>query len=150
MTILDEMLPPPAARNEKLEKLIELTCQRVSMLETAELARLAAHENDEDAVVPPPGSAGEAFLRSAAGAFLRFLRQEHRFLQGDEEDEVVAGLAAELSGSQAAQAFVDLGLYYSEHRSVAWGAEVADFQRVLDAAAAELIFTLSAEYAPYG
>jgi hypothetical protein len=150
MTILEEMLPPPAPRNEALEALIELTCQRVSMLDTAELARRAAHEYDEETVVPPPGSAGEGFLQAVTHAFVRFLAREHRFPGHDEEAEVAAGVPAELPGSQVAQAFVDLGLYYSDHRAAARGADVADFRRVLSAVADELIFALSAEYAPNG
>lgn len=150
MTILDGMLPPPRPRNEKLERLIEITGQQVTMLSTAELTARAAHEYDEEAVEPPAGSAGEKFLRDAARAFVRWINREGRFPEGDEVSEAAAGVVwhGEAIGSQIAQAYVDLGLYYSHHADVARGAGVQDLQRVLDEMADRLIFTLAEEYAP--
>lgn len=153
MTILDQMLPPAKPRNEELERLIEVTGQRVTMADIADLARMAAHENDEEVVVPVPGSAGEAFLREAARSFVRWISQEGRFPSDDEVDEVAGGPTTwhreTASGSQVSQAYTDLGLYYSAHVGVAGGADVAELRKVLDAAAGELIFTLTTEYAPY-
>jgi hypothetical protein len=151
MTILEGMLPPPKPRNEALERLIELTGQRVTMAETADLARLAAHEYDEEVMVPEAGSAGERFLRDVARVFVCWINQEGRFPVGDEAEAAADDVdwhREQATGSQVVAAFVDLGLYYSAHADVARGATIADFQLVLDAVAEELIFTLAQEYAP--
>lgn len=153
MAILDGMLPPPKPRNKNLDRLIEMTRQRMEMLEIEHLSRMAAHEYDDAGVVPPPGSPGEVFLYAVAGAFGRWLGQEGRFPL-DHEVDGVDGVADEVrwhreaTGAVVAQAFVDLGLFYSHHADVARGATVADFQRVLDSVANQLIFTLTEEYAP--
>jgi hypothetical protein len=150
MTILDGMLPPPKARNDALERLIEMTCQRVHLLDNDELARLAAHEHDEEVVAPEPGSAGAAFLRDTARVFTGWLSREGRFPDSDEADAIAGELVwqSEQPGSRVAQAFVDLGLYYSQHADVARGATRFDLERVLAQAASTLIFTLVEEYAP--
>jgi hypothetical protein len=155
MTVLDGMLPPPKPRNEALERLIEVTCQRVSMLDPADLARLAAHEYDEydeEVAVPPPGSAGEKFLQDVARAFIGWLTREGRFPNREEmDDDVIASEVIwqqEQAGSVVAQVFVDLALHYSYHANVAQGADVQQLRMVLFQAASTLIFTLSEEYAP--
>jgi hypothetical protein len=151
VTILDDLRPPPKPRNEKLEQLITVTCQRVSMLDLAELARAGAHEYDEDAIVPGAGSAGKRFLRAAANTFTRWLNREGRFPAGDEIAEVAGQVQwhrGEVRGSLVAQAYVDLGLFYSYHANVARGAALDDLQRVLDAVADQMIFTLSEDYGP--
>lgn len=150
MTILDGMLPPPKLRNKDLERLIEVTRQRVGMLDIEDLARAAAHEYDEEVAAPAPGSPGERFLRATATEFSRWLGREGRFPADDEVDEIATEVVwhRETVGSVVAQAFVDLGLFYSRHADAARGATIADFQRVLDSVASQLIFTLTEEHAP--
>jgi hypothetical protein len=133
-----------------LSKLIEITGQRVSTLDAGELARLAAHEYDEEAVAPAEGSPGAVFLHETARTFNRWLAQENRFPGAGEIDEVAGEVRwhREAKGSQVAQAYVDLGLFYSAHADQARGATVTDFQRVLDAVAGQLIFALTEEYGP--
>lgn len=155
MTILDAIQAPRKPRDEALTDLIDRTGQSVTMLTLDELASKAAHEYDEEVVVPVPGSAGERFLRDVAATFVRWISREERF-PGIEDVTEVAGLAwhrdqaaAEpVSAFAVAQAYVDLGLFYSHHCDVARGAGVEDFKRVLDEAAEALIFTLAEEYGP--
>ncbi len=135
-----------------LADLIEMTEQRISMLDAGELARLAGHEYDEEVIVPPAGSAGAAFLAAVAGTFTHWIVREKRFPTfGEIDTEVVASEVTwqrEQPGTWVAQAYVDLGLFYSYHRHVALGAEIADFQRVLDQVASELIVTLAENFQP--
>jgi len=140
-------------RHDGSTELIEVAGQRIGMLPVEELARLAAHEYDDEAAVPLACSFGEQFLRAVAQDFTRFLTREGRFPTDPEIDEL-AGQATwhrrQATGSQVAQAFVDLGLFYSAHRSAAFGAGADDLRHVLDSAAGQLIFTLRQEYGPLG
>jgi hypothetical protein len=150
MTILDQMKAPTKPRDARMDQLIETTGQRLAMADTAELARCSAHEYDDEAVVPAAGSAGEQFLRSGARAFTRWISGEGRFPRTDAETrECATGWHREEAvGSQVAQAFVDLGLFYSQHVDVARGATVEHFKRVLDEVAETIAFTLLEEYGP--
>lgn len=150
MSILEQMRPPAKpARADVLAEMIELTTQRVSMADTEELARLGAHEYDEEIVVPEPGSAGETFLREVARGYTRWIAREARFPDGDEdEQEAVTPWLGEASGTEVARAYVDLGLHYSPHSASATGAQVEDFRAVLAEVAVQVIATLTAEYGP--
>lgn len=149
MTVLDDMLPPPVdAARSNLNQLIEVASQRISMLDVAELARLGAHEYDEDAAVPPPGSPGAQFLTAVARDYIRWLNREGRFPAEDEAGEVVTRWHREAPGGDLAYAYADLGLVYSYHRDAAGGAGIADFQQVLDQVAERAIITLTSEYGP--
>lgn len=135
-----------------LAELIEITSLSLTMTPAAELAQMAAHEYDagEDVIVPPPGSPGEKFLREGARSFSRWIQSEGRFPQDDEEVRRAATdwHRQEVTGSVTAQAFVDLGLFYSHHADTVGGASIHDLRRVLDAAAEALAFTLLEEYGP--
>lgn len=149
MTILEGMLPPPKARNEELERLIEVASQRIGMLSTEELARLGVHEYDDDMVVPAEGSAGRVLLFAAARSFVRWINAEGRFPQENELPEVATNWhREEATGSQVAQAYVDLGLFYSQHAAAATGAGLEDFRKILDAVAEQVVFTLLEDYGP--
>lgn len=149
MTILDSMLPPPTARDDKLDELIEVTSQRVSMMTSCALAQAGAHEYDEEIVSPPQRGAGATFLHEAAQAFVRWINREGRFPQPYECAEVASVWHREqASGTQAAIAFVELGLFYSQHADVARGARVEDFRRVLDEVAEQIVVTLTEDYGP--
>lgn len=149
-TNLEAMLPPKRQTpSDVLAEMIELAAQRVSMLDAEELARAGAHEYDEEIVVPPPGSAGERFLREVARAFVRWTGRENRFpASGADEREVVAVLVGELAGGEVAHAYVDLGLYYSAHAAVAGGAEVEHLRAVLTEVAERIVVTLAGDYGP--
>lgn len=120
---------------------------RIERLDLATLARLAAHEYDDEAVVPAPGSPGAAFLQDARDTFAAWVRREGRFPQ-DPDDAAGTWAHGEATPVQQAQAFVDLGLFFSHHAAHAMNASIAGLRQVLDLAAEQLAFTLSEEYGP--
>lgn len=148
MTILDELLPPRDETPSKLDELIEVAGRRISMLDLAELARLGAHEYDEEAAVPPVGSAGARFLTAVVRDYTRWLSREGRFPADREAAEVSRDWLMDEPVSQVAQAYVDLALFFSHHADVARGAQDQDFRRVLGEVAEQLIITLTSEYGP--
>lgn len=147
MTILDEMLPPEQGRTP-MDELISVTGQRVSMLDAAELARLGAHEYDEEAAVPPAGSPGAEFLAAVAAGYIRWLNREGRFPADGQAGEVGRDWLMEQTVSRVAQAYVDLALFFSHHADVARGAQDQDFRRVLGEVAEQMVVTLTSEYGP--
>lgn len=148
MTILDELLPPHAEAPSALDELIQVTEQRISMLDVAELARLGAHEYDEEAGVPPAGSPGADFLTAVARDYTHWLNREGRFPADREAAEVGRGWLMEQTVSRVAQAYVDLAMFFSHHADVARGAQDQDFRRVLGEVAEQLVVTLTSEYGP--
>lgn len=139
---------------EAMTELIEITGQRMLLLDLEELAQRAAHENDEEAVVPLPGSAGERFLRQVTRGFARWIAREGRFPAEHEVAELASLWHREadpgnpFTGGVVAQAFVDLGLHYSFHATSATNATIEGFNVVLDSVAEQLIFTLLEDYGP--
>lgn len=135
--------------NAAMLELIEITAQRISMMDRAELAMAGKHEYDEEAIEPAFNSAGHVFLQECGRSFIRWLRQEARFPRQGEVDSVATSWHRdEATPGMIAQAFVDLGLYFSHHADVAGGATVDDFRLALDQVAAQLVFTLTSEYQP--
>lgn len=148
MTILDGLLPPRDESRTKLDELIEVAGQRISMLDIAELARLGAHEYDEEAAVPPVGSSGARFLTSVVRDYTRWLNREGRFPDDREAGEVSRDWLMDEPVSHVAQAYVDLAMFFSYHADVARGAQDQDFRRVLTEVAQKLVITLTSEYGP--
>jgi hypothetical protein len=120
----------------------------VEKLPLPELARLAAHEYDEECVTPEPDSAGAQFLESARDVFVAAGRLRGRFPDPETDPEATTNWWGEVSGTMVAQAFVDLGLYYSHHADAASGATVYQLQRVLISASEHFAATLWSEYGP--
>lgn len=122
---------------------------RISQLDLENLARLAAHEYDDEAVVPPAGSPGAVFLEDGRDRFIDWVRREQRWPGPAEADDAGATWHhAEALATQRAQAFVDLGLFFSHHATVASDASIAGVNQVLDSAAGTLAFNLTMEYGP--
>jgi hypothetical protein len=124
--------------------------QIISELELPMLAQLASHEYDDDVVVPADGTYGALFLYDCRDRFLDWVRREGRFPTEEEAEQEAVGTwaHAESLGLHRMQAFVDLGLYYSQHADVAAAATLAEIQKVLDVAAEEFAVTLTSEYGP--
>ncbi len=123
----------------------------ISNLTLAELAQAAAHEYDDEAAVPAPNSLGETFLLDARDRYVDWVQREGRFpdLQQIEQEEAGATWHhQEATPSQRAQAFVDLGMYFSGHAATASSADIAGLTSVLDAAADRFAEVLTETYGP--
>src|SRR5687768_8760665 len=113
----------------------------IGRLDLTELARLGAHESDDEAVVPRAGTDGAAFLEDARDAYIAWVRREGRF-PDDPEDAVGGWALTRAMPSQQAQAFVDLGLYYSHHSDFCSGAKVYQLRAALDSMAEQIAASL--------
>lgn len=123
--------------------------QIISRLDGAQLAALARHEYDDEAVTPPAGSPGEVLLFDGRDRFIDWVRAQRRWPQEAEAEGASATWHhAEAAFSQRAQAFVDLGLYFSTHAICAADASVTGLGRVLDSAMESLAVNLTMEYGP--
>jgi hypothetical protein len=131
---------------DKLAEMAEI----VSALDLRMLALAARHEYDDDAVVPPEGSPGAAFLRDGRDRFVEWLRREGRFpTRTEAETEAVATWHhAEGTPAQRAQAFVDLGLFFTPYATTVRDASMVSLNTVLDRVAEELALTLLDDYGP--
>lgn len=123
----------------------------IHLISLEDLARLCRHEYDDEVIVPEPGSRGAGFLEDARSAYVERARAEGRFAWLGSEGDIAWFMTQwhrNEAGSQVAQAFVDLGLFYSNHADVAGGARVQDLVKVLDAVAEQFVVALTEEYGP--
>lgn len=141
MTVADKKAKADDLRNQMLGVIDELSVDR--------LAELAKHEYDEEVAVPDFRSYGQTFLFAARDAFIAWVRREGRFPKPGEADFAATKWHREEAvGSQVADAYVSLALYYSAHAANAPGADIAGLRAVLDNVASTLAYNLSWEYGP--
>jgi hypothetical protein len=123
----------------------------IAGLSLPELAKLMAHEYDDDVAVPGLDSYGAAFLFDARDRYVEWVRREGRFPDPAEHEELDATAGwhhQDSTPSQRAQAFVDLGLYLSHHANSASDATMAGLHKVLDAVAEAIAVALTKNYGP--
>jgi hypothetical protein len=138
-----------AAKQAKAEALREEMLWVISKLDLEILAGLAKHEYDDEAAVPEYRTAGQTFLFEARDAFIAWVRREGRFPEASEADYAGTRWHRDTAvGSQVAEAFVGLALYYSAHAADAPGADISGLTAVLDRVAGTIAFNLTVEYGP--
>lgn len=136
-------------KKKRAEQLREEMLAIVAKLDLETLATAAKHEYDDEAVVPPAGSPGAVFLLDGRDRFVEWVRREGRWPTSSRDiDAGAAWHRAEGLPSQRAQAFVDLGLYFSYHAVHSGTAEIAGLNNALDSASEQLAVTLSSDYGP--
>lgn len=134
---------------EKATEIREQLLAIIAGLDLTTLAGLAAHEYDDEAAVPEFRTAGQTFLFAGRDAFIAWVRQQARFPDPAEADfAATTWHRTQATGSQVADAFVSLALYYSAHAADAPGADVAGLTAVLDRVAGTMAFNLTMEYGP--
>lgn len=141
MTVAEKQAKAAALREEMLGIIAGISLE--------DLARHAAHEYDEEAAVPEFRTAGQSFLFAGRDALIAWVRREGRFPEPSEADS--AGTTwhrTEATGSQVAEAYVSMALYYSAHAADAPGADISGLQVILDRVAGTLAYNLSWEYGP--
>jgi hypothetical protein len=121
--------------------------QIIERLDLQTLARLAAHEYDDNAVVPAGGSSGAGFLQACRDDFVRWVRQNGRF-PGDPASAATTWHDDEALGSMVVYAYADCAFFYSAHLDAAGGASVNELRKVLDSAAEQFAHALAEEYGP--
>lgn len=142
VTDLDDKKKRADALREEMLAIIE-------QLPLERLAELAKHEYDEEFAVPPFRSAGQTFLFAGRDALVAWVRREGRFPSSAEADRAATNWhREEATGSQVADAYVGLALFYSAHAANAPGADISGLQAVLDNVAYTLAYNLSWEYGP--
>ncbi len=130
-----------ALREEMLKVIEDLSIEQ--------LAKLAAHEYDDEATIPGFRTNGQTFLVEARNAFIAWVRREGRFPAPGEADWAATTWQRDVAtGSQIADAFVSLALYYSAHAGDVPGADIAGLTAVLDRVAGTIAFNLTMEYGP--
>lgn len=145
MSNIDDL---PTAQ-ERAAALREQMLDVIENLPLETLAGLAKHEYDDEVAVPPAGSAGETFLFAARDAFIAWVRREGRFPTPAESALVATSWQRDTAaGSEVADAFVSLALYYSAHAADARGADIAGLTTVLDQVADTVAYNLTMEYGP--
>lgn len=121
----------------------------IEKLSLERLAQLAAHEYDDEAAVPEFRTAGQTFLFACRDAFVAWVRREGRWPAPAEADSAATTWhRTEATGSQVAEAYVSLALYYSAHAADAPGADISGLTAVLDRVADTVAFNLTMEYGP--
>jgi hypothetical protein len=142
VSAVDDKKARAAALREEMLQIIE-------GLSLEQLAGLAKHQYDEEATAPPFRTAGQTFLFHARDAFVAWARRRGRFPSPAEADDAATAWHRETaSGSQVADAFVSLQLYYSAHAADAPGADISGLTAVLDLVAETIAFNLTMEYGP--
>lgn len=141
MSLADKKARADDLREQMLGVIDELTVDQ--------LAELAKHEYDDEAAVPDFRTYGQTFLFAGRDAFVSWVRREGRFPAPAEADFAATRWHREqATGSQVAEAFVSLQLYYSAHAMSTPGADIVGLRVVLDAVAGTLAYNLSWEYGP--
>jgi hypothetical protein len=137
-------------KQDRAAQLREEMLQVIAGLDLETLATAAKHEYDDEAVVPPEGSPGAILLRDGRDQLVDFVRQTGRFPESgiDMADAGATWHHADSLPSQRAQAFVDLGLFFSYHAVHTGTAELPGLYKALDSAAEQLTFTLVSDYGP--
>jgi len=137
------------AKKARAAELREEMLAIITGLSLETLAELAKHEYDDEAAVPEYRTAGQTFLFQARDAFVAWVRREGRFPEASEADYAGTRWHRDTAvGSQVADAFVSLALYYSAHAADAPGADIAGLTAVLDRVAGTIAFNLTMEYGP--
>jgi hypothetical protein len=136
-------------KKAKADDLREQMLLVIDELAVDRLAELAKHEYDEEFAVPEFRTYGQTFLMAGRDAFIAWVRREGRFPTQAEADFAATKWHREQAvGSQVADAYVSLALYYSAHAADAGGADIAGLTKVLDNVAGTLAYNLSWEYGP--
>lgn len=115
------------------------------------LAVAAKHEHEDvlEVVVPPEDSLGAQVLRNGRDAFIAWVMAEHRWPSWQEaENDAATVWHHGLRPSEQAQAYVDLGLFFSPWAAGVPDATGASLLALLDLVAERLAVTLADEYGP--